>query len=87
MEVAVWDTWVKRSDGRLMNFDIIVPRTFTDATKIFSFGTEYLASKGMQGKLLSSAECRFCHVQVALPEWISQIKELGYYICELQGCE
>ncbi|MCK6618782.1 MAG: DUF2024 family protein [Cyclobacteriaceae bacterium] len=87
MEVAVWDTWVKRSDGRLMNFDIIVPRNFTDEAKIFAFGAEYLASRGMYGKLLSSAECRFCHIGVALPEWMRQIEERGYYICELQGCE
>ena len=38
MKVAVWDTYVKRKDGRVMNFDILVPADEMNEERIFTFG-------------------------------------------------
>ena len=34
MQVAVWDTYVTRKDGKVMHFDIIVPDDLEDENKI-----------------------------------------------------
>ena len=38
MEVAVWDTYVTRKDGKVMHFDIIVPADLTDEKIILAYG-------------------------------------------------
>ena len=48
MAIAVWDTYVKRNDGLIMHFDILVPSDMTDEKKIFAFGQNYLRSKPFQ---------------------------------------
>jgi hypothetical protein len=40
MRVAVYDTYVTRPDGRVMNFDILVPEGFADMEAIYGFGRE-----------------------------------------------
>jgi hypothetical protein len=86
MEVAVWDTWVKRKDGRMMNFDIVVPKDFSDTGRIYHFGKEYLQKIGETESQITARECRFCHVAVALPEWQPEIETKGYYIYEIRNC-
>ena len=41
MKVAVWDTYVKREDGNIMHFDILVPDYETNEQTIFNFGKDY----------------------------------------------
>ncbi|NQX97822.1 MAG: DUF2024 family protein, partial [Flavobacteriales bacterium] len=42
MKISVWDTYVKRQDGLVMHFDILVNSKLTDENKIFDFGKNYL---------------------------------------------
>jgi hypothetical protein len=86
MEVAVWDTYVKRKDGRVMHFDIIVEAN-TPKEKVFEYGKEYLKSKGEEKQKLTSRECKFCHVEEASKEIEKSIKEKGYYIYEIENCD
>ncbi len=86
MEVAIWDTYVTRKNGRVMHFDIVVPRTLKDEKLIYTFGKEYLQSKSEVGQSLTSQECRFCHVEKATEKMIDSIHQKGYYIIELQNC-
>lgn len=86
MKVAVWDTYVTRKDGKIMHFDIIAPETEKDTTVIYTYGREYLKTKGQDGQPLTSKECRFCHVREVFPEWESDIKKKGYYILEMENC-
>jgi hypothetical protein len=44
MKVAVWDTYVKKKDGTVMNFDIMVPESQQNETIIYGYGREYLQS-------------------------------------------
>ncbi|HRD52425.1 MAG TPA: DUF2024 family protein [Flavobacteriales bacterium] len=87
MEVAVWDTYVKKKDGSVMHFDIIAPSTLRDTTVIHAFGRAYLRTKGQEGQPLTAKECRFCHVRSVWPQWEQDIQEKGYFILEMEGCE
>lgn len=86
MEVAIWDTYVVRKNGLTMHFDIVVPATIKNKEDIYTFGKEYLQSKSEEGQLLSSRECRFCHIEQASAEMIERIQQKGYYIIEMQNC-
>lgn len=86
IKVAVWDTYVKREDGRLMHFDIVVPEN-TEKEKVFSYGTEYLRAKGIKGVQVTNRESRYCHSEMAKPEVQKAILEKGYYIFEMENCD
>lgn len=87
MKVAIWDTYVKRKDGRIMHFDIIVPETIKEPDKVYQFGREYLISKGEKDANISSKECRFCHIEKINPEWEKDILSKGYSIYEMENCD
>jgi len=86
MEVAVWDTYVTKKDGRVMHFDIIVPKHIKDEKIIFGYGCEYLKSKNEEGQSLTARECRFCHIEIAAAVVEAMIQKQGYYILEIQNC-
>ncbi|WP_420321704.1 DUF2024 family protein [Flagellimonas sp.] len=86
MEVSVWDTYVPREDGKVMHFDILVPSSLTDTDVIFGYGTEYLKSKPFQTGILSTNECRFCHMQSAPANVVKNIEAEGYHIIEMENC-
>ncbi len=82
MLVSVWDTYVRKKDGAVMHFDIIVADDLQDADTIYTFGKTYLASKGEEGQL-ASQQCQFCHIESPSAEVISAINRQGYYILEM----
>ena len=84
--VAVWDTWVKKTDGSLMHFDIIVHSKDSEAEIVFKFGREYLQQKGLGDLELNSKVCSFCHVEECREDWRESILQKGYAIYEMQGC-
>ncbi|QHI39338.1 hypothetical protein IMCC3317_47480 [Kordia antarctica] len=86
MKVSVWDTYIKREDNRVMHFDILVPSNLTDEQKIFSFGADYLQSKSVKGKELTTKECKFCHIETASDEIVAAIEQKGYFIIEMENC-
>jgi hypothetical protein len=86
MKVAVWDTYVKKKDGTVMHFDILAPEEIKDSVVIYNYGKEYLKTKGQEGQLLTSKECRFCHVETLRPNWEADIKKQGFYIIEMENC-
>jgi len=87
MNVAVWDTYVTKKDGSIMHFDIIAPETLKDTNIIYSYGKEYLATKGQNGQALTSKECRFCHIETLQPEREAEMKTKGYFIIEMENCQ
>ncbi len=86
MKVSVYDTYVRRADGRVMHFDILVPDTQKDMPTILGHGRAYLQSKGETGAILGARECRFCHVEQATPAVVSSITARGYHILEMENC-
>lgn len=87
MKVSVWDTYVKKHDGSIMHFDILVPDSIKDDFgKVKEFGREYLGSKLGVGDDLSTNECQFCHIEQALDKVIKDIESRGYSIVEMENC-
>jgi hypothetical protein len=87
MKVAVWDTYVKRKDGRTMHFDIIAPAEMKDIDTIHGYGLRYLKEKGEAGVSLTAKECRFCHVEAVRAQWNEAITKNGYFIYEMENCD
>ena len=85
MDVAVWDTYVDRSDGRTMHSDILV-KTGASFETVRRYGAEYLADKDVVEETLTTDECEFCHVEAASEETTQAIDEDGYAIVELNNC-
>ncbi len=83
MSVAVWDTYVKKSDGSVMHFDIIVPSTLKDTVTIHRYGREYLTAKNEKDAKLDTEECQFCHIEDGGPDLRAAIQDRGYYILEM----
>lgn len=86
MKIVVWDTYVTKSDGTIMHFDILAPDDIKDTTLIYNYGKEYLKTKGQEKQPLTSKECRFCHVETLQPKWEADIKKQGYFIIEMENC-
>ena len=86
MKVAVWDTYVTKSDGSIMHFDILAPDGVIDLESIYGFGKEYLNRKQEGDASIIAKECNFCHIEKATSEMESAIREKGYYIIEMEGC-
>lgn len=87
MKISVWDTYVQREDGRRMYFDILVPCELKDERMIFDFGKDYLKSKSIEKRDLTTNECRFCHVERASEEMVEKIREQAYTIIEMENCD
>lgn len=85
-KVNIWDTYVTKKDGTIMHFDIVAPVEDTDTTIIYSYGKDYLRTKGQEGQSLSSKQCRLCHIEKLRPEWEKEIDKNGYFIIEMEGC-
>lgn len=86
MKVAVWDTYVKRGDGKTMHFDILVDITQSDESKVFEYGRNYLKSKSVENQELTSKECAFCHIEEPSESIANEIETNGYYIIEMEHC-
>lgn len=86
MEIAIWDTYVTRKDGKKMHFDILVDQDVTDENQIFEYGKQYLKSIGQEGQTLTANECEFCHIGVVSSELEVQILKEGFSIIEIENC-
>lgn len=86
MKVSVWDTYVQRTDGKTMHFDIIVPQEIKDEQTVFGYGNKYLESKNVAVASITAQECSFCHIEEASAKIENDIKTQGYHIAELNNC-
>lgn len=86
MEVSVWDTFVKREDGKVMHFDILVPSELSDEVTIIGFGKQYLKTKWFRTNQLSAKECSFCHLEKADEQIVASIQNAGFHIIEIENC-
>ncbi len=84
MKVAVFDTYVQKSNGYTAHFDIIVPIDKYSHEEILDFGRAYLESIDEKGSRLRSEECRFCHIETPSQEITDSIQARGYYILEME---
>jgi uncharacterized protein DUF2024 len=85
MQCAVYNTYVRKKDNRVMHIDVIV-QTDTPQEKAIEYGKKYLEGVGEGDQMMTQEECQFCHIQEA-PEMIEkEIVVKGYYIQQMEGC-
>ena len=83
MKVSVWDTYVKKDDGSVLHFDILVPEEMIDEKTIYDYGRKHLESRNLSNTVLDAEECRKCHIEVASEQVIESISDKGYFIIEM----
>lgn len=86
MQVSIYDTYVRRKDGRVMHFDILVDHKVHDYDKILSYGQDYLMNKPFDTEQIQTQICHFCHIEEASPEIEKAILDQGYSIIEMANC-
>ncbi len=86
MKIAVWDTYVKKQDGSLMHFDILVPESIEDKRQIVEYGNMYLASKADPTSITATDRCEFCHIEQPDQKVIDQVEKTGFAIIEMENC-
>ncbi|MFQ6025285.1 MAG: DUF2024 family protein [Nitrosopumilaceae archaeon] len=84
MDIHVFDTYVKASDGHTMHFDVVTD--VQDNQKAIEYAKEWLKSVGQGDAKVTTEECQFCHTQGAPEPIADQIKEKGYFIQKIEGC-
>jgi hypothetical protein len=87
MEIAVYDTYLPRPDGRVMHFDVLVPAEGHDLEQVLAYARRYLAAKGMPAKGLDAQACHFCHTEFAALPARQAIERDGFAIIELANCQ
>jgi Domain of unknown function (DUF2024) len=85
MECAVYDTYVRKKDGKIMHFDVVV-KASTPHEKAIEYGSQYLSIAGQTGQKMTQEECQFCHIQEAPPFVEKAIEQNGYWIQKMEGC-
>lgn len=86
MQIAVWDTYVRREDGLTMHFDILVPTEIENRSLIFEYADQYLTEKQFNAEDIRSSRCQFCHVEQASEEVILKVGQRGFDIIEFENC-
>lgn len=84
MNVKVFDTHVRTSDGRYLDFDVLT--SGGDSAQAGQFARSWLARQGVQDADIAQSECQFCHSEFATPAVAESIDKQGYFIIPLQGC-
>ncbi|MCY1284097.1 hypothetical protein D9M68_381230 [compost metagenome] len=83
MDVKVFDTHVRTTDGRHLHFDVLTEAR--DQPRAARIALDWLAARGVQDADISQAECLFCHAEPANPAVAEAIRAHGYFIIPLQG--
>lgn len=86
MNVAVWDTYVRRDDGLLMHFDILVPESTGNPDQVFEYADQYLMGKEFRADNVRLSKCQFCHIEQASEKVISAIGKRGFDVIEFENC-
>lgn len=84
LKVAVWDTYVMKSNGHIMHFDIIVPENFRDQNEIYKYGEDFVKAKGQEQAAIDATRCQFCHIEEVSADISEAIANNGFYIQEME---
>ncbi|MFK0033681.1 DUF2024 family protein [Pseudomonas monteilii] len=83
MNVQVFDTHVRTTDGGYLHFDVLIENN--DPVLAARYARDWLASRGVAQADVSQSRCQFCHSEPAHPDVAGAIARQGYYIIPLQG--
>ena len=85
MQLEIYNTYARGSDGGLMHFDVLVPAG-TGQAIAREKATQWLDSVGLTANLIRLDSCDFCHVEEATPEYDRLVNHQGYAILQMDGC-
>lgn len=83
MKIQVYDTYVKRKDGKTMHFDVFLDDSVGDERKALDAAKKYLIFVGETEATITSKECNYCHIQEATDEQVKAIDVDGYFIYKM----
>ena len=83
MNVAIWDTYIKRANGSVIHIDIVVPEEVKSEATIYSYGQVYLSSIAEEGEI-DSDYCQYCHVEEPTTQMVNDINNKGFSIIRLE---
>lgn len=85
MLLDVFDTYVTRSDGVTMHFDVLMPAgSQCDSARVVAL--RWLNSIGETEQNITQQSCRYCHSETATPEIEQHLNSNGYFILQMEGC-
>lgn len=84
MNVQVFDTHVRTTQGQYLHFDVLVTPEQSGNAK--HYAQLFLQQQGIDSTGIEQQSCAFCHNEIATPEVTEAISRQGYYILKLQGC-
>ena len=84
MDFHVFDTHVKAKDGHTIHFDVVTDKS--DPEKAVAFAREWLKSIGEEFAIVTTNECKFCHIQSVPEDTEIEIMTDGYSIAKMEGC-
>ncbi len=82
-KALVFDSYIKKSDGTTVHFDIIVPDG-TSEEVVLGYGKEYLSTIGITSGYPTKSRCQFCHVEEATEEMAESFAKQGYHIVRFE---
>ncbi|MBS4035364.1 MAG: DUF2024 family protein [Ignavibacterium sp.] len=83
MKAAVWDSYIKKDNGNVLHFDVVVPDSRSETAIVYKYAYEYLKSQGIDDVEINVKNCQFCHIETLTDKMISDIESKGFYIIEM----
>ncbi len=83
MKVAIWDTYIKRTNGSVIHIDIVVPEEVKSELTIYSYGKAYLMSIAETGEI-DADYCQYCHAEEPTAQMVNDINNKGFSIIRLE---
>jgi hypothetical protein len=83
MKAAVWDSYLKKANGNVLHFDVVVPDGSSETAIVYKYAYEYLKSRGIDGAEINVKNCQFCHIESMTDKMRSDIESKGFHIIEM----
>lgn len=83
MKAAVWDSYIKKANGNVLHFDVVVHDSRSESTLVYKYADEYLKSKGIDEAEINIKNCQFCHIETLTEKMKFDIELKGYHIIEM----
>lgn len=83
MKAAVWDSYLKKANGNVLHFDVVVPDSRSETAIVYKYAYEYLKSQGIDGAEINVKNCQFCHIESMTDKMRSDIESRGFHIIEM----
>lgn len=83
MKASVWDSYIKKTNGNVLHFDVVVPDSSSETVMVYKYADEYLKSKGIDEAEINVKNCQFCHIESMTDKMRFDIESKGFHIIEM----